>query len=544
MENLSAIRKDIIGNNRSIVTPFGCKPLFYADYTASGRSLYSIENFITTKIAPYYANTHSDASFNGAQTNLLREQARQQIKQALHANNDDQLIFCGSGATSAINTLIHLLDLPDVQSYTTLSDRPIVFLGPYEHHSNELPWRECGADVITIGLTREGNIDIQELQARLQEFANRTIKIGTFSAASNVTGILSDVPTITQILHQQGALAFWDYAAAGPYVDIQMNGEQALDGVFISPHKFIGGPGTPGVLVVKSHVIKNTIPSTIGGGTVSFVSPLEHTYTDHIETREEGGTPAIIESIRAGLVFKVKQSIGVENILAREQHWVDYAFSRFKTMPNIRVLGGENRHRLPIFSFQVTNGNRVLHHNFVTALMNDLFGIQVRGGCSCAGPYGHSLLRVDMAQSEHLRSYIDMGYAAMKPGWVRFNIPYFIDQASVDYLFDAIALVSEYGHQLIPYYQLDWQTGLWRFQGQPMQMQTTLNDFTFATGEPTSAVPAFEALTQSPQTYALVLATARQLLNSPSPQWQQLQHLIPSRVNDVWFALNSLLTND
>ena len=472
---------DIIGHNETITTPFGQKPLVYADFTASGRSLRSIENFIQTKVMPYYANTHTEASYNGAHTQHLREQARAEIKRAVNASEHDKLIFCGSGATAAINTLIHLLALPKSGERTVKDNRPVVFIGPYEHHSNELPWRECDVDLVVIGLTDNGTIDAQALSQQLAKYNDTRLKIGSFSAASNVTGVLSDIPCITKLLHQHNALAFWDFAAAGPYVDINMNGQYPLDGAFISPHKFVGGPGTPGILVVKQHVVNNTVPSTVGGGTVSFVTPTDHAYVDDIETREEGGTPAIIESIRAGLVFKVKQQIGTDNIDKQDRHWVNEAFARFDAIPNIRVLGDNNRHRLPIFSFQVLHQEHVLHHNFITTLLNDLFGIQVRGGCSCAGPYGHLLLGIGTQESERIHHLVEQGNNAAKPGWVRLNIGYFFDQQTFDYIFEALAFVADHAHCYLPLYQLDQKTGLWHHRDKRVIQFNSLDDFSLET---------------------------------------------------------------
>jgi len=486
---INSIRHSIIGDKQCIKTPFGDKPLVYADYVASGRSLTFIEDFIRDYVLPYYANTHTEASFTGAQITALREQARQEIKKSLHCESDDQIIFCGSGATSVINKLIDILNLrlPQEASQRYLvdasikeSERPVVFIGPYEHHSNELPWRESIADVISIPLTASGEIDLGVLQQRLKENTHRPLLIGSFSAASNVTGVKSDITAITTLLKKYSALAFWDYAAAGPYVDINMNGPSPKDAVFISPHKFIGGPGTPGILVIKKALLQNRIPTVVGGGTVLYVTPEDHLYVQHSERREEGGTPAIVESIRAGLVFKLKREVGVDEIERLEGSFIERAIQRFDACPNLEIVGSPSIPRLAIMALRFKHGVKDLHYGFVVSLLNDLFGIQVRGGCSCAGPYGHSLLKMDMPYSRAIESEIKQGNMLLRPGWVRLNFNYFIDENEFEYLLRAVELVATLGWRMLPFYQVDAKSGVWRYQGQSNSMANSLHDFKFA----------------------------------------------------------------
>ena len=321
---IDTIRSAVIGDDEAIVTPFGVRRVSYADYTASGRSLSFIEDFIRETVLPLYANTHTESSGTGLQTTRFREDARRIVREACGANERDHaVIFCGSGSTGAIATLIDCLglrlpaELDD--RYALLdripsSERPVVFIGPYEHHSNDLPWRESIADLVTVPEDHDGRIDRAALERSLQEHADRPLKIGSFSAASNVTGILSDVAALSSLLHRHGALSCWDYAAAAPYVEIEMTpGDDALaalDAIVVSPHKFVGGPGTPGVLVARRELFGNRVPSVPGGGTVAYVNPTEHVYLDDIEQREEGGTPDIVGSIRAGLVFQLKRAVG------------------------------------------------------------------------------------------------------------------------------------------------------------------------------------------------------------------------------------------
>lgn len=471
---IERIRKAVIGQRQPIATPFGDKPLVYADYTASGRSLDFVEDYIREQVLPYYANTHTETSFTGAHTTTLREAARQQVRAAVNGGSEDKVIFCGSGATAAINKLIDVLNLrlpAELDARCQLSaqlpeqERPVAFIGPYEHHSNELPWRESIAELEVIPLDAQGGIDQRALASALGRHAHRSLLIGSFSAASNVTGIKSDVAAVTRLLKAHGALAFWDYAAAGPYVAIDMNGDDPLDAVFLSPHKFVGGPGTPGILVAKSALFRNRVPAMVGGGTVTYVTPEDHVYSRDIERREEGGTPAIVESIRAGLVFSLQQAVGTDTIQARESVLAERAMARLRACPNIEVLGSHTASRLPIFSLRFRHGERDLHYGFVVALLNDLFGIQARGGCSCAGPYAHALLGMDMGYSKQLEAAISAGNSLLRPGWVRLNFNYFIDEEEFEYLLRALELVAEHGWRLLPCYQVDSTRGMWRFQG-------------------------------------------------------------------------------
>lgn len=471
---LATIRKSLIGEGAVLDGPYGPRRLTYADYTASGRSLSFVEDFIRERVLPFYANTHTETSGTGRQTARYREDAREAIHQAVHGGPGDVVLFCGSGATTAIDKMVGILnlrlprDLDERYGFAAQippAQRPVVFVGPYEHHSNELPWRESIADVVVIEEDPQGRIDERELEAALVRYAERALKIGSFSAASNVTGIQSDVPRITTLLHSHGALSFWDYAAAGPYLDIDMNPggapQAALDAVFLSPHKFAGGPGTPGLLIVKRTLLRNRVPVVPGGGTVSYVSPEEHVYLHDPVLREEGGTPAIIESIRAGLVFRLKQQVGAAAIHAREEVFARRALAAWGQSPNLLVLGNTSVPRLSIVSFLVRHGDGYLHHHFVAALLNDLFGIQARGGCSCAGPYGHRLLGIDRPTSQAFERLIVQGYEGIKPGWVRVNFNYFISEPVFDFLVAAVQFVAEHGWKLLPDYGFDVMTARW-----------------------------------------------------------------------------------
>jgi selenocysteine lyase/cysteine desulfurase len=490
---VETVRESVIGKDTAVVTPFGLRRVTYADYTASGRSLAMIEDFIREQVLPLYANTHTETSGTGLQTTRFREEARDIIRAAVGATRDEHaVIFAGSGSTGAVDRLVGLLGirLPKGLSETyhledaiPPDERPVIFVGPYEHHSNELPWRETIADVIEIKEDADGHIDLAELESRLIEHSRRPLLIGSFSAASNVTGIISDTSAIARLLHEHGALSFWDFAASAPYLEIDM-GSSAVDSdhkdaIFLSPHKLIGGPGTPGVLVVRRDLLRNEVPVVPGGGTVSYVSPDHHLYISEPEHREEGGTPAIIESIRAGLAFRLKETVGVDTIRRLEHDYIRRAIESWARNPNIEILGNHEAERLSIVSFVIRHGDRILHHNFVVALLNDLFGIQARGGCSCAGPYGHRLLGIDLETSSRFEEVIATGCEVIKPGWVRVNFNYFIAEEEFEYILESVHLVADQGWRLLPQYGYDPATALWRHRDGLPRPPTSLVDLVF-----------------------------------------------------------------
>jgi selenocysteine lyase/cysteine desulfurase len=483
-----ALRDQVIGMDSVLSTPFGKRLMVYCDYTASGQSLDFVEQYIQ-RLCGGYANTHTEDDATGRTTSRLLAEAEALIKQAVNAGPHGRFIACGTGATGAIDRLQHLLGVAlapasrarlaaSVESAfgagagqrlrEHLSQRqPVVLVGPYEHHSNEVSWRQGLATVVTVALDRDGGVDLEHLGSLLRDpaFAGRPL-IGSFSAASNVTGMLTPVHEIAALLHRHGAHACFDFAASAPYVEINMNpeGEGWLDAVALSPHKFLGGPGASGVLVFNERLYRHDLPPTVGGGgTVDYVSPSDQDFIADIETREKAGTPGILQTLRAALAFEVKRAVGVETIAKREQEFLEQVFQHWTESEGIEILGNRDpRRRIGIVSFIVRDprGGH-LHPKFVTALLSDLFGIQSRAGCSCAGPYGHRLLGVDSARSDQYRAWVARGYHGIKPGWCRIGLHYVMDCTDVRFVIDAVRFIASDGYRFLPWYNFDPLTGAW-----------------------------------------------------------------------------------
>lgn len=438
---VSELRSGLIGKTATLEGPYGVKQLLYADYVASGRALMQIERFILEEVLPYYANSHTEASHCGGFMTRLRREARAVIAECCDAGSEHAVIFAGSGATAGINRLVRLLG---VEQALAAGQKVRIIVGPYEHHSNILPWRESGAEVIEINEAQSGGPDIEAFKAVLNKPAELTIC--SFSAASNVTGIMTDVEAITRIAKASGAGMVWDYAGAGPYLPIRMSygADAEVDAVVVSPHKFIGGPAASGVLIMRRDASVISKPSWPGGGTVKFVSPNSHDYSDSLEAREEAGTPNVVGDIRAALAFLVKDALGADYFAARNAELTARALTAWRDLDRIELLGELAPQRLPIFSFRVKDGRGgYIHQQLVTRMLSDRFGIQARGGCACAGPYVHRLLSIDDDQSEEIRQAILNGEEIRKPGFIRLNFSVLLSDQDVDFILSAVAELAD-----------------------------------------------------------------------------------------------------
>ncbi len=486
------LRQQIVGVDSTFETPFGERLMVYCDYTASGRCLRFVESYLQS-LQRVYANTHTEDDITGRSMSQLLHEAEEAIKDSVNAGPEGRIIACGTGATGAIDKLQQIVGValapatretidkalerlsPGIDTRTlreTLREvQPVVFIGPYEHHSNEISWRQSVVTTVQVRLDATGHIDLAHLEELLQDprYQNRK-RIGSFSAASNVTGIRSDVKRIASLLHQYDAMACFDFAACAPYVDIDMNpvavGDEdpSIDAVFISPHKFLGGPGSSGVLVFNERIYNRALPPSVSaGGTVDYVGLNDQDFISHIEEREKAGTPGVLQTLKAGLVFQIKDAVGVDVINAREHELTDRAMKSWGGNENIEVLGNPDpSSRVGIISFNIKDANgKYLHHKFITALLNDLFGIQSRAGCSCAGPYGHRLLDIDEDTSERYRSAVQQGHCGMKPGWCRIGLHWVMDDAEADYVIDAVHFMANAGHLFLKLYDFELATGTW-----------------------------------------------------------------------------------
>uniref|UniRef100_A0A8D9FGV6 tRNA 2-thiocytidine biosynthesis protein TtcA n=1 Tax=Cacopsylla melanoneura TaxID=428564 RepID=A0A8D9FGV6_9HEMI len=532
------IEENVIGRNTTFAGPYGRRKVVYCDYTASARSLQFIEDYILKEVLPAYGNTHTTTTLTSLQSTLFRHEARDIIRNAVHASEDDAVIFVGSGATGAVHKLIHGLGF-------TGSNPPIVFAGPYEHHSNLLPWKEISAKIIRIQETKEGFLDLVDLENQLQLHRNLQPDvqlIGVFSASSNITGILADDVATTLLLHQYGALAFWDYATAAPYVPLDMNpflptvDEKSVykDAMFFSGHKFVGGIQTPGVLIAKKSLFKNSVPHGCGGGSVFFVSRDSHRYLKDVEMREEGGTGAIVESVRLGLAMQLKMYVGVQNIMSREEKVTKQMLSFMRNIPELILLGSNtvSQKRLAVFSFVVKHPRGMfLHHNFVCAVLNDVFGIQARGGCACAGPYAQDLLGIDeelaaeyeavlMEDSRldrhHLRRHGEgSSYEMLRPGFTRISLPYFMSESEIVFIMEAIKMTATEAWKLLPQYVVNPETAEWRHSTNTIfRDRKWLGNIRYVDGKMTvNERKVSSSQNPCPHDYNDILHTARNIFN-------------------------------
>lgn len=444
----STYRQNIIGIDATFQTPYGKKPVVYGDWVASGRMYKPIEDKLTQTFGPLVGNTHTESTETGTKMTLSYHYAHQLIKKHVNAGPNDIIITAGSGMTTVVNKLQRILGLRFNNYFVKEGcmkeiEKPVIFITHMEHHSNHTSWMETIADVVLLEPDKYLSIDLNELERQLKKYDNREFKIGAFTACSNVTGIRTPYHTMAKIMHQHGGICFVDFAASAPYMDMNMHPAdplEKLDGIYFSPHKFLGGPGSSGVLIFDKSLYHNEVPDNPGGGTVDWTNPWgKYKYVDDIEAREDGGTPGFMQAIKAALAIGLKNKMGVDKMLAREEKLVNNAFYGLKEIPGIKILAENQPDRLAIISFY----HPKVHFNFMVQLLNDRFGIQTRGGCACAGTYGHFLLEVSHDMSRHITDKINHGDLSEKPGWVRWSMHPTTTDAEVDYVLDAVKQIVE-----------------------------------------------------------------------------------------------------
>ncbi len=436
-------RKNIIGIDQDFLSPYGAQQIIYTDWTASGRLYRPIEEKLMNDFGPFVANTHTETTVSGTAMTKAYHKARHIIKHHVNADANDVLITDGTGMTGVVNKFQRILGLKvpeNLKDFITIpaEKRPIVFISHMEHHSNQTSWLETIADVEVIPATEDGLFSVENLAVLLDKYKERSFKIASITSCSNVTGIRTPYHDVAKLMHENNGLCFVDFACSGPYVAIDMHPkdpESYLDAVFFSPHKFLGGPGTSGVLVFNKKLYQNVVPDNPGGGTVSWTNPWgKHKFIDNIEDREDGGTPGFLQVIKTALAIQLKEKMGIENILNREHEIVNYIFGELGAISNIKILAGQHQDRLGVISFYVDD----LHFNLGVKLLNDKFGIQTRGGCSCAGTYGHFLLHVDQETSDKLVDEISLGDLIRKPGWIRMSIHPTTTTAEIEFVCSSI----------------------------------------------------------------------------------------------------------
>jgi selenocysteine lyase/cysteine desulfurase len=456
-------RKEIIGVDQSFISPYGEKKIIYTDWTASGRLYRPIEEKILNECGPFVANTHTETTVTGTAMTLAYHEARHIIKRHVNANSDDILITDGTGMTGVVNKFQRILGLripENLKEFTSIPTelKPVVFISHMEHHSNQTSWLETIADVEIIPANEAGLFCLDQLKLLLEKYKNRSFKIASITSCSNVTGIKTPYHEVAKLMHQNNGVCFVDFACSGPYVPIDMHPQDAdayLDAIFFSPHKFLGGPGTSGVLIFNKNLYKNNVPDCPGGGTVMWTNPWgDHKYIDNIEDREDGGTPGFLQVIKTALAIQLKEKMGVQNILDREHELVEYIFAKLNQLPNLHILANQHQDRLGVISFYIDE----LHFNLGVKLLNDKFGIQTRGGCSCAGTYGHYLLHVDQETSHNLVCQITSGDLIQKPGWIRMSVHPTTTSAEIEFVCESIRLLAANHQEWAKEYQYNPKT--------------------------------------------------------------------------------------
>ncbi|MDW3210350.1 MAG: aminotransferase class V-fold PLP-dependent enzyme [Reichenbachiella sp.] len=457
--NFDEIRKNVVGCGQSFDTPFGSFDMLYADWVASGRLYAPIEEAITKKFGPWVANTHSYSNKTGSLMTTAYNQAKQIIREHVNASENDMLVLTGSGMTGGVVRLQQILGLCKHQNTPELeeSDRPIVFITHMEHHSHHVSWMETVADVVIVPPGQDLKIDLDLLQAEIDKYADRKLKIGAFTAGSNVTGVITPIHEMAEVMHKNGGYCFVDYAATAPYVAMDMhpkNDLQALDAIYFSPHKFLGGPGACGVMLFNKKIYtgKSCVP---GGGNVTWTNPWgEYGFTSNDEAKEDGGTPGFLQAIRAALAIKLKEKMGIANIERREEELVSKAFEKMNQIEGVRIVGEQESKRIGVVSFNIDD----IHYNAVVRIMNDRFGVQIRGGWACASTYCHYLFELDQSQSKRLTDGIDSQNLTGKPGWARMSLHPTMTDKQLDYALEAIEYIAKNKQKLKEEYVYDVKT--------------------------------------------------------------------------------------
>ncbi len=449
MENhFTKFRNNIIGNDLIFKSPYGDQKMLYADWLASGRLYMPIEEKLINEFGPFVGNTHTETSETGTLMTKSYHLAHRMIKEHVNASKDDMIITAGSGMTAVINKFQRMLGLRscgNLRNETCIQDkeRPVVFITHMEHHSNHTSWIETIADIVQLKPGKGLLVDPNELRKELEKYKERKVKFGSFTACSNVTGIITPYHEMAKIMHEYGGVCFVDFAASAPYTDINMHPDdpmESIDALFFSPHKFLGGPGSSGVLIFNKNLNISGSPDNPGGGTVDWTNPWgEFKYIDDIEVREDGGTPGFLQAIKIALAIELKNQMGVENINKREKELVKIAFNELPKIPKMNILADNVKDRLGVISFYLKD----VHYNLVVKLLNDRFGIQVRGGCACAGTYGHYLLNVSHKHSKEITDRITMGDLSEKPGWIRLSLHPTMTDEDLYFIIDAINQVAK-----------------------------------------------------------------------------------------------------
>ncbi len=481
-EYFEKYQKNIIGHDKTFISPYGEQKIVYADWTASGRLYEPIERILHDDFYPLVGNTHTETNITGSSMTLAYHNALHIIKNHVNAGPNDLILSTGSGMTGVVNKFQRILGLKVYEKHRKfiklpIEDIPLVLITHMEHHSNQTTWLETIADVEIINADENGQVDLNHLKELLETYKERKVKYAAITSCSNVTGLITPYFEIAEIMHRAGGYIFVDFACSAPYVNIDMHPEkeeQKLDAIYFSPHKFLGGPGTAGVLIFCKTLYNNTIPDDPGGGTVDWTNPWgKHKYLDDIEMREDGGTPSFLQTIKSALCVKLKEEIGSDKMLAREKEQMSILWYGLEQIPNLHLLAANQPKRLCVFSFYIDD----LHYNLGVRLLNDRFGIQVRGGCSCAGTYGHYLLHVDEQMSDEITSAITIGDLSAKPGWIRMSIHPTMSNREIEYLLAAVKDMAKYFEDWSKDYEYSSKTNEYAFKKTEFvqDLQTEIN---------------------------------------------------------------------